>query len=107
MKKVLPFIYFFIFFFLPVTLAEAQSEGEVIKVEKIDAFLWSIIKTIQWYTLPLMAIALVGIGLKLVLSGDDNSSKEQAKSWLIRILIGGTLIFGAATIAGVLKNTLT
>jgi type IV secretory pathway VirB2 component (pilin) len=83
--------------------AYAQS-GEVIQIGSIDNLLWSIVKTIQYYTLPVMAIVIAFFGFKLMTSGDDTSSKENSKSWIIKILIGGVVIFGAATIANVIKG---
>lgn len=81
-----------------------QAEGEVIAFTNLDNLLWSIIKTIQYYTLPVMTIALVFLGIKLVSSGDDTATKDVVKSWMIKILIGGVIIFGAAVIAGLIKT---
>jgi hypothetical protein len=82
----------------------SRAAGSVITFSSLDNLLWSIVATIQYYTLPVMAIALVLLGIKLVASGDDTASKDTVKQWMIKILIGGVIIFGAATIAGLIKT---
>jgi len=85
----------------------ASDKGAAIEIPAIDNLLWSVIKTIQFYTIPLMTLAIVVIGIRLLLSGEDTQVKEQSKNWIIRILIGGTLIFGATTIASLIKTAIT
>jgi len=51
-----------------------------------------------------MAIALVLLGIKLLTSSDDTNTKETVKNWMIKILIGGVIIFGATTIATIIKS---
>ena len=96
-------ITFFILIFIFKSSAFAQ-DGRVITIGSIDDLLWSIVKTIQYYSLPLMAIALVGLGVRLISSGDDSQTKQVVKNWMIKVLTGGVVIFSAATIAGVLKS---
>lgn len=79
------------------------AAGSVITFTSLDELLWSIVVTIQHYTLPIMSIALVFLGIKLVASGDDTASKDLVKNWMIRILIGGIFIFGAAMLADLIK----
>lgn len=81
-----------------------RAEGSVIAFPSLDNLLWSIVKTIQYYTLPVMAIAIVLLGIKLVASSDDTGTKDVVKSWMIKILIGGVIIFGATVIAGLIKT---
>lgn len=80
------------------------AQGNVIVVGSIDELLWSIVKTIQYYSLPVMALTLAGLGIKLVSSGDDTQVKNVVKSWMIKILAGGVIIFGASSIATILKG---
>jgi hypothetical protein len=80
------------------------EDGNPIIFKSFEKLLWDIIVTIQYYTLPIMAIALVLLGIKLLTSGDDTSVKETVKSWIIKILIGGVIIFGAATFASIIKT---
>jgi type IV secretory pathway VirB2 component (pilin) len=91
---------------IAVTPAHAEG-GEAIQIGGLENLLWSIAKTVQLYTLPIMAIALAFMGVKLVMSGDDSSSKADIKSSMIRIIIGAFIVFGAATIASILKSTLS
>lgn len=91
-------------FMLSASPIKAYAQGTVIAFSNLDNLLWSIIATIQYYTLPVMTIALVFLGIKLVASGDDTASKDIVKSWMLKILIGGVLIFGAAIIAGLIKT---
>jgi len=84
--------------------AAGIESGQTIVFDSLDKLLWSIILTIQYYTLPIMAIALVLLGIKLLTSSDDTNTKETVKGWMIKILIGGVIIFGAATIANLIKN---
>jgi len=85
--------------------AEGYDSAHAMKFDTFDTLLWTIIKTVQYYTLPVMAIAIVLLGVKLLTSGDDTSSKETVKNWMVKILIGGVIIFGAATIASLIKGT--
>lgn len=85
----------------------AQSPGEAVHITKLDTLLWSIVKTIQLYTLPLMALSLVFLGIRLVTSGEDSQMKSDIKNWMIKIIIGGFIIFGATSIADILKNFLS
>ena len=84
--------------------AAGIESGQPIVFDSLDKLLWSIILTVQYYTLPIMAIALVLLGIKLLTSSDDTNTKEIVKNWMIKILIGGVIIFGAATIATIIKS---
>mgnify|MGYP001172719852 FL=1 len=84
--------------------AAGIESGQPIVFDSLDKLLWSIILTVQYYTLPIMAIALVLLGIKLLTSSDDTNTKETVKNWMIKILIGGVIIFGAATIASIIKS---
>lgn len=79
------------------------AAGSVITFTSLDELLWSIVVTMQHYTLPIMSIALVFLGIKLVASGDDTATKDLVKNWMLRILIGGVFIFGAAMLADLIK----
>ena len=81
--------------------------GSVIKFDSLDKLLWGIVATLQYYSLPVMAIAIAAIGIALIASGDDTERKSKLKTWIFNILIGGVLVFGAATIANVLKGFLS
>lgn len=84
----------------------ASTTGQVIHVGSLDTLLWSVVSTIQFYTLPLMAIALVFFGVRLLISDDNPHTKSEIKGWMFKIIIGAFIIFGATTIASVLKNFL-
>lgn len=92
--------------FVPSIDAQTTS-GQVIKIGTLDNLLWSVVTTIQWYTLPVMAIALTFVGIRLVISSDETHTKSELKGWLIKILIGGFIVFGASTLANILKSTLS
>lgn len=77
-----------------------------IQFANLDTLLWGIVKTIQYYSLPTMALSIAGLGIGLILSGDNTDRKSTLKGWIINILFGGLLVFGAATIAGILKTYL-
>jgi hypothetical protein len=79
------------------------AAGNVITFSSLDDLLWSIVVTIQHYTIPIMSIALVFLGIKLVASGEDTATKDLVKNWMLRILIGGVFIFGAAILADLIK----
>jgi hypothetical protein len=66
--------------------------------------LWGIVKTLQYYSLPAMAIAIATLGVFLVMSGDDTDRKSKLKGWIINILVGGLLVFGAASLAQIIKT---
>ena len=53
-----------------------------------------------------MAISIAAIGVALVMSGDDVDRKSRLRHWIFNILFGGLLVFGASTIANVLKGFL-
>ncbi|MEI6887162.1 MAG: TrbC/VirB2 family protein [bacterium] len=96
-------VLFLVSIFLCFPFVVNAEEGKAITIGSVDELLWSIVKTIQYYSLPMMAIALVGLGAKLITSGDDNQTKQSVKSWMIKVLSGGLVIFGASSIANVLK----
>lgn len=80
------------------------AQGQAIQFGNLDTLLWSIVKTIQYYSLPIMAIVIAFFGIKLMTSGDDTGAKESAKSWMVKVLIGGLIVFGAATLANIIKG---
>ena len=92
-----------LFYFL-IFPHKVYAEASVIVLGSVDDLLWSIVKTIQYYSLPSMALGLAGLGIRLVTSGDDTQLKTTIKSWMIKILTGGIIIFGASTIASILKT---
>lgn len=80
------------------------DSAQPLKFDGLDQLLWGIVKTLQWYTLPVMALAIAALGLFLVMSGDDTERKSRLKGWIINILVGGLLVFGASVIAGIIKQ---
>ena len=80
------------------------SAAQPLQFENLDQLLWGIVKTLQYYSLPVMAIAIATLGIFLVMSGDDTDRKSRLKGWIINILIGGLLIFGASTLAEIIKQ---
>lgn len=91
---------------VPFSLAGFNSaKAAPLIINSLDNTLWTVVHSIQYYTLPVMAIALVFLGIKLVTSGDDTSSKDVVKGWMVKILIGGVIIFGASSIAALIKST--
>ncbi len=80
------------------------NSAQPIKFDGLDNLLWGIVKTLQWYTLPVMALAIAALGIFLVMSGEDTERKSQLKRSIINILVGGLLVFGASVIAGIIKN---
>lgn len=83
-----------------------MGQGTPIQFAGLDNLLWGVVATLQWYSLPAMAISIAGIGIALIMSGDDIDRKSRLKQWIFNILVGGLLVFGAATIANVLKGFL-
>ena len=75
-----------------------------IEFASLTALLWGLVSTIQFYSLPVMALSIAGIGIGLVASGDDIERKARLRHWIFNILIGGLLICGAALIATTLKG---
>ena len=82
----------------------AQS-GNAIQIGNLGQLLWDIVATIQFYSLPVMAISIAGIGIAMIFSGDDSARKENLRGWIVKILLGGVLVFCAATIAQIIKNS--
>lgn len=81
-------------------------QGTPIQFAGLDSLLWGIVATLAWYALPVMALSIGGIGIAMIMSGDDIDRKSRLKSWIFNILIGGLLVFGSSTIATVLKGFL-
>ena len=81
-------------------------QGTPIQFAQLDQLLWGLVATLQFYSLPVMALSIAGIGIALVASGDDIERKARLKNWIFNILIGGLLVFGSATIATVLRGFL-
>lgn len=80
------------------------NSAQPLQFTNLDQLLWGIVKTLQWYSLPVMAIAIAALGVFLVMSGDDTERKAQLKRAIMNILIGGLLVFGAASIANIIKT---
>lgn len=81
-------------------------QGTPIQFTGLDTLLWGIVATLAWYALPVMALSIGGIGIAMIMSGDDIDRKARLKSWIFNILVGGLLVFGSSTIATVLKGFL-
>ena len=81
-------------------------QGTPIQFAQLDQLLWGLVATLQFYSLPVMALSIAGIGIALVASGDDIDRKARLKHWIFNILIGGLLVFGSSTIATVLRGFL-
>lgn len=81
-------------------------QGTPIQFAGLDALLWGIVATLVYYSLPVMALSIAGIGVAMIMSGDDIDRKARLKSWIFNILVGGLLVFGSSTIATVLKGFL-
>jgi hypothetical protein len=79
-------------------------QGTAIQFASLTTLLWGLVATIQFYSLPVMALSIAGIGVALVASGDDIERKARLRHWIFNILIGGVLVFGAVTIANALKG---
>lgn len=82
------------------------SSAQPIQFQNLDALLWGVVKTLQYYSLPVMALSIAILGVALIASGDDTERKSKLRGWIFNILIGGLLVFGAATLATVLKQFL-
>ncbi len=106
MKKIILLFTFFIAltYGLIVRVHALGGPGEPIVFQNLDNLLQSTISTIKYYSLPVMAIILALLGVKLITSGDDTSSKDLVKNWMIKIMIGGALIFGASVLAGAITK---
>lgn len=83
---------------------EGYGGAQPIQFGNLDNLLWGIVKTIQYYSLPVMAIAIGALGIMLIMSGDDTDRKTRLKSAIFNILFGGLLVFGAALLAGIIKG---
>ena len=91
---------FLVLSFLATSNVVAQSSGaQVIKVGGVDNLLASILKTIQFYFPFVAAVVIAVLGFKLATSGDDSSTKAEAKRNLIAVALGSVLIYGATFIA--------
>ncbi|OGK59333.1 hypothetical protein A3I56_02480 [Candidatus Roizmanbacteria bacterium RIFCSPLOWO2_02_FULL_43_10] len=80
------------------------NSAQPLQFANLDQLLWGIVKTLQYYSLPAMAIAIATLGVFLVMSGDDTDRKSKLKGWIVNILVGGLLVFGAATLAEIIKK---
>ncbi len=80
------------------------ASAQALQFSSLDQLLWGIVKTLQYYSLPVMAIAIATLGVFLIASGDDTDRKARLKGWIINILIGGLLIFGASSLAEIIKK---
>lgn len=80
------------------------NSAQPLQFANLDQLLWGIVKTLQYYSLPAMAIAIATLGVFLVMSGDDTDRKSKLKGWIINILVGGLLVFGSASLAQIIKT---
>lgn len=81
-------------------------QGTPIQFPGLEALLWGIVATLVYYSLPVMALSIAGIGVAMIMSGDDIDRKSRLKTWIFNILIGGLLVFGSSTLATILKGFL-
>lgn len=86
------------------TKIPGYDSAQPIQFSHLDSLLWGIVKTLQYFSLPVMALSIAALGIALIASGDDTDRKSRLKGWIFNILIGGLLVFGAATIASILKQ---
>jgi len=86
------------------TTPDGYGSAQPIQFGNLDNLLWGIVKTLQYYSLPVMGIAIAVLGIMLIMSGDDTDRKGRLKGAIINILFGGLLVFGAATLAGIIKG---
>ena len=84
--------------------SSGYNSAQPLQFNNLDQLLWGIVKTLQYYSLPVMAIAIATLGLFLVMSGDDIERKSRLKGWIMNILVGGLLVFGSATLAEIIKK---
>lgn len=82
------------------------NSAQPIQFQNLDQLLWGIVKTLQWYSLPVMTVSIAILGVALIASGDDTERKSRLRGWIFNVLIGGLLVFGAASIASILKQFL-
>ena len=80
-----------------------MQNAQPIIFPSLDALLWGVVATLQYYTLPIMALSVAILGVFLIASSDDTDRKAKLRSWIFNILIGGVLVFGASTLATILK----
>lgn len=85
-------------------IPSAYNSAQPIQFANLDQLLWGVVKTLQYFSLPVMAISIALLGVALIASGDDAERKSRLKGWIVNILIGGLLVFGAASIASILKQ---
>lgn len=84
----------------------SYMEASPIQFQSLDLLLWGLVATIQFYSLPVMALSIAGIGVALVASGDDIDRKARLRHWIFNILIGGLLVFGSTALANTLRTFL-
>lgn len=82
------------------------NTAQPILFQSLDQLLWGVVKTLQYFSLPVMALSIAVLGLALIASGDDTERKSKLRGWIFNILIGGLLVFGAASLSTVLKQFL-
>ncbi|MFA6518613.1 MAG: TrbC/VirB2 family protein [Candidatus Shapirobacteria bacterium] len=82
----------------------AYNTAQPIQFTSLDQLLWGVVKTLQYFSLPVMALSIAALGIALIASGDDTERKSRLKGWIFNILIGGLLVFGAASLASILKQ---
>ncbi|MGH7202963.1 MAG: hypothetical protein ACREHC_00795 [Candidatus Levyibacteriota bacterium] len=81
-------------------------QGTPIQFASLDQLLWGLVATLQYYSLPIMALSIAVIGIALVASGDDIERKARLRHWIFNILLGDLLVFGSTTIANTLRTFL-
>ncbi len=106
-KKLLTYVLFSTIIRPTTTMGDlpaAYNSAQPIQFQNLDQLLWGIVKTLQYFSLPVMAISIAALGVALIASGDDTERKSRIKGWIINILLGGLMVFGAASIATIVKH---
>lgn len=61
--------------------------AQPIQFTNLDSLLWGIVKTLQYFSLPVMALSIAALGIALIASGDDTDRKSRLKGWIFNIFL--------------------
>ena len=71
---------------------QGYDQAQALQLPGVDNFLWGIVKTLQGWAIPIAVLAIIGLGIVLMTSGDNTGRKNTV------ITIGGGILIGLVVI---------
>lgn len=78
--------------FYPMENPQGYDQAQALQLPGVENFLWGIVKTLQGWAIPIAVLAILGLGILLMTSGDNTGRKNTI------ITIGGGILVGLVVV---------